>query len=180
MTDTPAGGESSGSGSSGETSSGGSGSETLGKRQRTGDSHPSCAVCGRAVRRPTDGAPTAPWPIREPCASAVRQRPAQQCACMTAGSWSPPPRRMQAARGPPPPPISPMGRTATRQRFTDSSGNTSATSTVREVAVDATAPVASPVAAVRRADGAAIDARTNSRSAALSGTAEAGAIVRGL
>ena len=61
---------------------------------------------------------------------------------------------------------------------TDGAGNTSETSSETEITVDATAPVASPVAAVRRTDGAVIDARTNSRSATLSGTAEAGAVVK--
>jgi hypothetical protein len=60
---------------------------------------------------------------------------------------------------------------------TDSSGNTSATSDARDVAVDATPPAASAVAEVRQVNGTAVAAATNAQSVSLSGTAEAGATV---
>jgi Ca2+-binding RTX toxin-like protein len=61
---------------------------------------------------------------------------------------------------------------------TDVDGNTSAPSAVRAVRVDSVAPVASPVAAVARDGGAAVGSVTNAKTVTLSGTAEAGAVVK--
>ena len=61
---------------------------------------------------------------------------------------------------------------------TDVGGNTSAPSAVRAVTVDSLAPVASPVAAVARDGGAAVGSVTNAKTVTLSGTAEAGAVVK--
>ena len=60
---------------------------------------------------------------------------------------------------------------------TDAAGNTSTASPVRDLTVDATAPVTAAVAAVTRPDGVAVEAVTNTRDVTLSGTAEAGATV---
>ena len=60
---------------------------------------------------------------------------------------------------------------------TDTSGNTSDTSSTRDLTVDATAPTASAVAEVRSTDGAAVATATRAQSVNLSGTAEAGATV---
>ena len=160
MTDTATGGES--SGSSEETTSGGSGSETLG-------GSPAASAVG-AVRRPTDGAPIGAVANTRAVSLSGTTAPGATVrvydggvlvATTTAdasGAWTATATDLAD------------GTHSYTTTVTDSSGNTSATSAVRQVAVDATAPVASPVAAVRRTDGAVIDARTNSRSAALSGT----------
>jgi hypothetical protein len=60
---------------------------------------------------------------------------------------------------------------------TDAAGNESVASAARAVTVDTMAPVASAVAAVKRADGTAVGSLTNANAVALSGTAEAGATV---
>ena len=146
MTDTPTGGESSGSGSSGETTSGGSGSETLG-------SAPAASAVG-AVRRPSDGAPIGAVANTRAVSLSGTTAPGATVrvfdhgvlvATTTAdasGAWTANATDLAD------------GTHSYTTTVTDGSGNTSATSTVREVAVDATAPVASPVAAVRRTDGA--------------------------
>ena len=60
---------------------------------------------------------------------------------------------------------------------TDAAGNESAASAARAVTVDTVAPVASAVAAVKRADGTTVGSITNTKAVTLSGTAEAGATV---
>ncbi|MGE4257690.1 MAG: Ig-like domain-containing protein [Xanthobacteraceae bacterium] len=60
---------------------------------------------------------------------------------------------------------------------TDTAGNTSTASPIRNLTVDSIAPIASPVEAVKKADATAIGTITSDKSVTLSGIAEPGATV---
>ena len=122
---------------------------------------------------------SAPRRKRKASRSAARLKPAPPCACSTTEPRSP--RRRRTRNGA-------WSVTATNladgahdftTTVTDAAGNESAASAARRVAVDTAAPVAAPVAEVKRAaDGADVDALTNAKAVTLRGTAEPGAVVK--